>query len=406
MKNKNSTSLAVCSLAFLLPLTGQADIFDASLETAIAFDSNAYRSPNKDYTDYFAAPDGTVTVEPDVQSGFYIPLGLDLMYDKKLDKKWRLIGDYSFNSKTYLDSDLSNADEISHKGKLGVKYKILNFKSRKSSVYTGVIVGDRDRTYYDRDTGEEKTTGTASDDVSDIYSYSSQGFEIIYDYWKKRAWDFKASYRIEERDHPSVTGASEYDNDYSRLDLGFDYRINKTFRFGIDYASYQYEYDSRSSRNESGQLFSSQPLLEYDYVKTEISLKHRIDEKLKLKYAYEITQREDQYVGYNDYDADSLSVTVRYRPTEEYLVRTKLSLTEQDYPNAWNFDRDPALYPAITDTDHKSAEKTELDISVNYMLNDELTLFGDVDIAEYTNSDSRYNYDRNQIAVGIKWIID
>ena len=395
--------IASLSLA-LFSLTSHADTLSTKASIALGYDSNAYRAPSADYVDFFADTTGNTTVTPDVQSGFYVPLTLDLTYDKKLNKQWQLIGDYNFDGNFYLDEKLSNADQTSHKAKLGVRYKLINFKKRRSSIYAGAIIGDRNRTYYDRDTGLKKTTGVALDDVSDLYSYSTQGFELIYDYWKKRDYDFYLRYRSEQRDHNSVPNASEYDNQYSRFGAGFDYRFSSAFRFGLDYAHYIYDYDFRHARNLSGQLFGSHPLLQYDYNKTNIVLKHRLSNTLSLKYGYVITTREDNFVGYNDYDKDELSITLRYRPNDQYLLRAKLSSNERNYPRAWNFDRDPGLYPAITDTAHKSSDSTNLLISTDYRLTDETTLFCDIEMEVNSNSDPRYDYDRNRIFAGASWV--
>lgn len=402
-KNVIKTILFGLSLA---PFIVQADIFDARFSAAIGFDSNAYRAPSDDYVDFYADTTGSTTVSPDVQSGFFIPLSLDLSYDKKLDKEWRLITQYNFDGKTYLDNDLSNADQYSHKASIGAKYKIHNFKTRKSSIYAGAIMTDRQRTYYDRDTGLEKTTSTALDDVSDLYSYRSQGFEIVYDYWKKKDWSFNAQYRMEERDHASVPAGSEYDNDYTRLDLGFNYRINKTFRTAVDYSAYSYDYSFRHARNLSGQLYSSHPLLEYDYQKILLSLQHRLSSVLNLKYSYEMRNREDNYLGYNDYDMTTLALSLRYHPNDQYLLRAKISSEQRDYPNAWNFDRDPSLYPAITNSQHKSSDGTVLAFSADYQWDDKITLFGDIELSKNNNTDPRYDYDRNQLVVGLKIILD
>ncbi len=84
-------------------------------------------------------------------------------------------------------------------------------------------------------------------------------------------------------------------------------------------------------------------------------------------------------------------------------MRGELTLRDIDYPNAWNFDRDPALYPAISDTDHKTTEVRLIEIGVDYRQSDELSWFGDLEIRENDNSDGRYDYDKSVITVGVQW---
>ena len=389
-------------LASVLAPVSHADYSSVDVSAGLGFDSNAYRAPSENYVDYFADTTGNTLVIPDVQSGFFIPLDFSALYDKKLDKKWRLIGEYDLDTRTYLDSELSNADEQSHTARLGTKYKIHNFNIRKSAVYAGLLLKNREREYYDRDTGLKKTTGASDDIVADKYNYSSTGFELRYDYWRKLNWDLELGLTLEERDYEPVPTGSEYDNTYSRFDLEYDYRFNKTYRLGFDYARYSYDYDERSARNLSGQLFASQPLLEYEYNSSEVTLKHRVNKQFLLKYSFQQISRKDKYLGYNDYDQTALSASLRYKPSDNIVFRAKVTVKDREYPNAWDFDRDPALFAAITGTEHKSADGVLFKTSLDYQINEQLELFGEFEYRDENNTDGRYDYERSIIMVGAK----
>lgn len=389
-------------LTTVLAPASQADYFNVGASAGLAFDSNAYRAPSANYIDYFADTTGNTVVIPDVQSGFFVPLEFKALYDKKLNKKWRLIGKYDLDTRTYLDSNLSNADELSHIGRLGTKYKIHNFNIRKSTVYGGLLLKDHKRDYYDRDTGLKKVTGVNDDVVADKYNYSSQGFELKYDYWRKLKWNLKLGLMMEQRNYDPVVTGSEYDNSYSRFDFEYDYRLNKSFRLAFDYAFYSYDYDERSARNLSGQLFLTQPLLEYDYNISEISLMHRINRQLSLKYAYQQISRKDSYVGYNDYDQTSLSAVLRYKASDKMVFRAEVSVKERDYSNAWDFDRDPSRFVAITNTKHRSADSVLFKTKLNYQQNEQLNLFAEIEYRDENDTDGRYDYDRSIIMLGAK----
>jgi hypothetical protein len=389
-------------LTIALAPASQADYYGIDATTGLAFDSNAYRAPSQNYIDYFADTTGNTLVIPDVQSGFFVPLDFSAFYDKKLNKKWRLIGEYDLDTRTYLDSDLSNADEQSHTGRLGTKYRIHNFNIRKSTVYGGLLLKNRKRDYYDRDTGLKKTTGINEDIVADKYNYSSQGFELNFDYWRKLKWDLKLGLTMEKRDYDLVATGSEYDNDFTRFDLEYDYRLNRTFRLAFDYAYYSYDYDERRARNLSGQLFLGNPLLKYDYNISEIALKHRINQELLLIYAYERTSRKDSYLGYNDYDQTALSAVLRYKASDKMTFRAELSVNERDYPNAWDYDRDPARFAAINGTQHKSSDGVLFKTKLDYQLNKQLELFAEIEYRDENNTDGRYNYERSIIMLGVQ----
>jgi len=373
---------------------------EVDVSAGLAYNANIYRSPTNDYVDYFANPNGSVIVNPLVQSGFFIPFNADVTYTNRLTKKWDFIADYDFRSHLYLKENFRNANQYRHVGSLGAKYKIHNFKKRKSSIYTGLILGDQQRDYYDRDTGNNKVRGDSLDDVSDLYSFSTVGAEVEYRYWRKLDWNFKLGLSMEQRDYAKVTIGSAYDHLFTRLELDYNYRFNRVFRLALDYSYTIQDYDERSSRNLHGQLFPRHPALEYHFQRIGFSVTQRIDRKLRFRYGYELTTREDQYVGYNDYTQNEFYASVRYRATNRLTLSGSAIIRDMHYPNAWNFDRDPAIHPAVTDNSHKSALNTNLVAEVDYRLNKRVSLFGSMAYRNNDNSDDRFNYDRTIFMVG------
>lgn len=370
------------------------------ISTGLAYNSNIYRAPANDYVDFFADRTGGTTVTPITHSGFFAPLNADVTYENRLAKKWSLIADYDFRSQLYLNEKFRNANEYKHRGTLGTQYKIHNFKKRKSSIYTGLILGDRKRDYYDRDTGENKVVGNEQEDISDLYSFSTTGVEFEYEYWRKLDWKLKLGLRLEQHDYATVATGSEYDHHFSQLKIDYNYRFNRTFRLALDYSFTILDYDKRSSRNLHGQLFSRHPLLEYHFNRIGFSITQRIDRELRFKYGYELTTREDKYIGYNDYTQNEFFASVRYKSTKRLTMNASAIVRDIDYPNAWNFDRDPALNPAITNTSHKSATNTNLVTEIDYTLNKSVSLFGSVAYRNNINSDDRYDYDRTIFMIG------
>ncbi len=370
------------------------------VSSGLSYNSNIYRSPANSYVDFFADRTGGITVNPIVQSGFFVPLKADVTYENLLHKKWNFIADYDFRSHLYLNETFRNANQYRHRGTLGAQYKIHNFKKRKSSIYGGLILGDQQRDYYDRDTGKNKVRGDSLDDVSDLYSFSTVGAEFEYRYWRKLDWNFRLGLTVEQRDYAKVTIGSEYDHLFTRLRIDYNYRFNRVFRLALDYSFTMQEYDERSSRNLHGQLFPRHPALEYHFNRIGFTITQRIDRKLRFRYGYELTTREDKYLGYNDYTQHEFYASVRYRATPKLTMSASAIVRDMNYPNAWNFDRDPALHPAITDTSHKSALNTNLLAEIDYILNKRVSLFGSIAYRNNDNSDDRFNYDRTIFMIG------
>lgn len=368
----------------------------------LGFNSNIYRAPASDYVDFFTDRTGGTIVTPVVHSGFFVPLNIDVTHENRLDKKWSLIADYDFRNNLYLNERFRNANKVLHKGTLGTKYKIHNFKKRKSSIYTGLILGDKKRDYYDRDTGEnqERVNDSGLEDVSDLYSFSTVGLEFEYKYWRKLDWNLNIDLRIEQRDYATVAIGSEYDHRFTRFKINYNYRFNKIFRLAIDYSFTNLAYDERSARNLHGQLFSRHPLLEYDVERTGFSFSQRIDKNIRFKYGYKLTARKDLHVGYNDYKQNELFTSVRYKFDDRLFINAGIILRDRKYANAWNFDRDPTLNPAITDTSHKSASSIKLTTEIEYTLNSRVILFGSAEYSDNQNSDDRYEYNRISLMLG------
>ncbi len=371
-------------------------------DSGLAFNSNIYLAPSSSYVDFFADRNGGITVDPIVHSGFFVPLNINASYAKRLDKKRNIIADYDFRSQLYLNERFRNANEYTHIGRLGMQYKIHNFKKRKSSIYAGIVVGDRDRDYFDRDTGDNKNRvrDAELEDVSDLYSYSTNGIKLEYNYWRKLNWNFNIEFRLEQHDYADIAVGSEYDNRFTRLKLDYNYRFNRTFRLALDYSLTQQKYDERSSRNLHGQLFSRHPQLEYTFSRVGVALVHRIDRNLRFRYGYELSTRTDAYLGYNDYTQNEFFTTLRYKLSNRLIMRANVTLRNLDYPNAWNFDRDPALNPAIINTSHKSATNTNLSVEIDYTLNKNISLFGSVEYRDRSNTDPRFNYNRAIFMIG------
>ena len=390
----------VLSVAVIVALTSpvvQAVSVKASVSAGLGYDTNAYRSPDSPYTDYSLATPATVS--PREQSGFFIPLEIDVALNHKLAGAWMLKGDYSFNGNKYLDSDLSNAEVYDHVLKLGGQFTITNTKTRSSHFYAGLRMADHQQTYADRDSGDEKTTST-SVNIADLYSYNALGFELGYDYARENGWDYAITYRQEPRDYttPPLPGV-EQDHDYSKLAATMGHGLGANWKVDFDVAISTRDYDFRHAHIADGTF--SNVLLTYDYTDLGVTLKQDVNKKLKMSYGYAMTRRTDNNVGYNDYDLTEFTLAARYAFRSWMSLKGKLTAWQQDYPNAWNFDCDPTACPALTE--HKSADGTTLSAKLNVERSKTQDWWVEMEVKSNNNTDTRYDYDRNLLMAGVSW---
>jgi hypothetical protein len=113
----------------------------------------------------------------------------------------------------------------------------------------------------------------------------------------------------------------------------------------------------------------------------------------RLFLAYELLLRDDDFVGYNDYSRHRYRFRSRYRAGGSKL-ELGIAWWKRDYPRAFAFD-DPA-FP------RKSYETWEAKVTGEIPLRGDWKLWTEYDYIHQNSVDPRYEYDRHQIAVGVK----
>jgi hypothetical protein len=362
---KQVMKLAVMA-ALACPVMVQAASVDATVSAGLGYDTNVYRSPSSPYTDYSVT--GNPVITPDEQSGFFIPLGLNATLNQKLAKSVMLKGEYDFEGTKYNGTKLENADEYDHLLRLGGEFTLKSTNLRSSHIYAGFRLQDHQQTYADRDTGEEKTTSVGAENISDQYSYTASGVELGYDYTKKQNWDLEIDYRQENRDYSTTppNSSPQQDHTYTKLDA----------TLGLDRGY-------------------SNVLLTYDYTDLGVTFKQNVSKALRMTYGYAITLRDDNYIGYNDYDMSEWTLGARYVMSKKMTIRGKFTAWQQDYPSAYNFDEPTQGY--------KSADGHTIEAWLDYARSKTQDLWLDIEFDANNNTDERYNYDRNMVMAGSSW---
>jgi hypothetical protein len=362
-----------------------------SASVGLAYDSNIYRAPSAPYVD--EAPSVPVAVTPDEQSGFYVPLGLKGVYRHLLNDSNALLTGYRFSGDLYIDSDFSNANNLSHKIRLGDEYTVKKNKAGSDTLYVGLLISSVKDQYVDRDSGLDQTTSAAVD-VSDRYSYNATGIEAAY---KSNTGKIKYAlkFKLINRDYDDPVVISQYDNTYMSLGGDVKFRLSKPSKLKLAVRHYTYDYDERPSRNVQGRLFASNPTRNYTYNEFSIAYAHRINKHWRGYAEYVIKKRSDDSVGYHDYDADKIRLRIKYRHNKKLQMKLALTSWQRDYPNAFAFDRQ-----SQGELDY---DGVIVEFDSKYHIDKHRSFVAKFNWRDDNSTDLRYEYERSKVLLGMKW---
>lgn len=361
----------------------------------LGYNSNIYRAPSDAYIDY--APATEVTVDPVTHSGVFVPLSLEADYQKELTGKNNFLANYRFSGELYVDSDFRNADETSHTIKIGDEF-VLNSKGRLAeSLYGGLILVKKEDEYTERDTGLDKVS-VGDVNISDRYKYKANGIELKYD---NKVSDIKYGfdYKMINRDFVDAIAISQLDHTYTLISGDVKIPINKLSKIKFKYSHYVYDYDDRPSRTVDGRAYSSNPPVKYVYNKLLISYLYKFSRKMKTFFDYSYTKRDDEYVGYNDYNRNKIKIRVLYDYSKKLDLKATVTYWDREYPNAYAFDR---KVPGKNE-EAKSYDGTKLELEGTYHSSQNRDYWVNFQWYDENTTDLRYQYERVKIITGVSW---
>ncbi len=358
-----------------------------SVETGLGYETNAYHAPDHAYIDY--TPAVPVLVTPVEQDGFFVPLNADVQMRQGTSEQTTMQFDYKLRGRYFFDSALSDASSTKHDLGLGALRQL----DEQSTLYGGVTFTRQDRVYVDHDSGEPKLS-TGGTDVSNRYSYTGIGVRGEYERALGRN-DLSVEAELEERDYSDPAVWSEYDHRYTHLGVGYRHHLARATSLKLSYDYKLRDYSDRHAYDATGTLLTSNPLLEYTYHDFGLSLRHRLSRQSVVYLDYDLGQRSDNFVGYNDRTTSRYGVRLIHKPAEQWRVRAKASYVDYDYDNAFNFDN-PAQ-------GIKSTTGTDLSLSVDYAQSEKRRYFLELEQKERDSSDDRYSYNDTTVMLGASW---
>ena len=110
---------------------------------------------------------------------------------------------------------------------------------------------------------------------------------------------------------------------------------------------------------------------------------------------YERRDREDQFVGYNNYIRDSYGVEFHWEIGDRFDFEMDGFYRLYNYDNAFAFNNPAA--------GRKTLETADGRLRASYRMTRHLSLVFDARFRETSSTDARIQYDRRQYVLGVRW---
>lgn len=402
-----------------------AKTYSVEVETGLGYDDNVFRSPDASYLDPFApkTPGGTTgTTVPNIESGLFVPYKLKAKSKIKLSgfpllKKIKLKNwdsQLKLSGRKYLDSDFENADDYKVQFKTGLEFLLKKVGRKKNTFYFGPIIEKKNKTYYDRDTNQEKLTTNKTDPngvplglpLGDRYNYLFYGLETEFSVRTTRIeYAFTAEARTYDYEN---TAFDQFDHEYYRIGAEAAYRIipSSKLTIGYDYAVRDYDVWIARRKSDGKKVAAPRadqaipnPTREYTFHKLDVSLRNRLNPLWVVYLDYNHQIRFDEYQGYSNFTRNSYKIRSIYSDKQKRRFKVSIAYWTRNHPNTFVFDR--------TTVNNNPSPKTSYDVfevklSGEMPLYQEWVLWGEIDSIQVDTTDPRYKYDRNQGIIGVK----
>lgn len=355
-------------------------------------DDNVFRSPAESYVDL--SDPTQPTVDPVVQSGFYVPVSLSAKYQVNSLENEGFFAAYRFGGRFYQDKALTNADEFLQEFSFGSEYRRRS-ENRERRVYSAFKVAQHDETYYDPDTGAERTNNGVS--IGDRLSYLRYGPE----FWMKETWGkltIGGRAKGQLWNYESVDELStipEYDHEFWQVGLNTQYRFSRTSLLRVTAEYYTRRFGDRPSYELDGTQPLGNPTVRYDYVEFGLTARQRINDAMWFGISYKRTDRQDRYLGYNDYVRDEYSFEYNLGIGQRFDLNTYARYRLYNFANAFAFNEPTA--------GAKTLETLDSGVEATFRMTDSLELAGEYILRDVVSSDSRIEYARSQFLLAIRW---
>jgi len=367
----------------------EATNFNFRARVGGGFDSNVFRSPSEPYIDQARSTLPLVT--PVVQPGFYTPVHMNARYSVNSFENESFFASYRFAGRFYQDKALANGNEFMHQMAFGSEYKRTE-GTRTRRLHSAFTVTRHNEVYYDRDTGGSRAVNDIG--IEDRFNYLRYGPEITFRQSHKRlSVGIKGLAQLWDYDNTGVV--PQYDHKYFLLGANAQYKFTRTSLVRIYGNAYKRYFGERPSFELDGSQPAGNTPVKYDYLEYGVSARQRITRSIWFSLEYLRTDREDRYLGYNNYVRNSYGGEFHWRIGRRFSLEASGDFLLYDYENAFAF-QNPAA-------GRKTLERIVGSVLATFKLTPQLTLVTEYRYQDAQSNDARIAYNRSRIAVSILW---
>jgi len=355
-------------------------------------DSNVFRAPKDSYVDL--AQTGTPTVVPLVQSGTFVPLDADLEFRWAPFENSHFSIRYDFDGKVYTKAEHENANAFRNRFSIGGRALI-----PKNNGYryfrSHFAIARYDENYYDRTDGQDQFFGTT--DLSDRFRRTKFGPQVYYHRERGRlGYGFNAEAFINKYDNDFDESLAHLDLTHEQYQLGghlsLDVLKNTALRFNYD--RYRRDYTQRIAKSANGVRFSNNDTLQYDYHDGRVRIRQKLGRRAGVSMSYRYTIRTDNFEGYDDYNRHAGMAEIQFR-TRRLSAETGLVYQTYEFPNGFAFD--------LPTAGEKTLDRMFVYAEASYRIRQRYHIMLTVEMDVVESSDPRSAYDKNQVALGMRW---
>ncbi|HEY0665750.1 MAG TPA: hypothetical protein VGD24_06775 [Gallionella sp.] len=358
-------------------------------KTGLGYDSNAFKAPSSSYIDLAA---GNAVVNPSAKSGFFVPYEVGAEVAKKSAQNVTLTGSAALDGSQYIGSGVTSASQYSVNLNGGAELVFARDGKAKNSLYGGAIIEKHNQVYVDHDSGADKTTAGGAD-ISARYNYTSLGGEAKYRHGTGRI-DYGFSGKLLMNDYDNPAGVNPLDHTYITIGADASMPVFAQASLSLNFDHSVRDYTNRHARDANGTLANANPLLVYTYDALGATLRKRFSTEWLAYFDVDLSQRADNFVGYNDYTQNRIGGRVLF---EQGSIKGRVALHHwsRDYPNGFAFDR-----PA---GGSKTYSGNDLKVSAELAQGKNSAFWAELVYDSQTSTDLRYDYVRTVLMGGMNW---
>lgn len=362
---------------------------DLRVRVGAGVDDNIFRTPADPYIDL--ADPAQPLVIPVVQSGLFVPVSISAKYQVNSLENEGFFGSYRFGGRFYQDKTLNSADEHLQEAAFGSEYR-RRTDDGETRVYSAFKIAQHDEHYVDPDDGLEREIGGV--DISDRMSYLRYGP----DFWMRKRWGgltLGGRAKGQLWNYEEVPLVPEYDHEYWTVGLNGQYQFTSTSLLRLTAEYYTRRYGDRTAFELDGTQPLGNPTIRYDYTELGMEARQRITNAMWFSVSYARTEREDRYLGYNNYIRDGYGAAFHLKLGQRFDLEASARYYIYNYEAAFAF-HEPAA-------GRKTLESAFGRVAATFKMTRHLDLVAEYSMHETASNDFRIQYDRGQAMLGVRW---